>query len=509
MIATQTYSAELLLALPPMGSEDGNVVNNIANWFTAYGESICGKSGATDDDLVGLLEASRIQGQWHSKMLAATAIMIGRGWDKFTIRLSIAQFCEGGLNDKDIGPLIDKAYADWHKDDFDAAAQSIPPTRRPTIMATQYVWKNPEEIARRQWLYGNHLIRDYASTTIAQGGVGKSALVLTEAIAMAAGRNLLGTKPTERCKVWYWNGEDPVDEIDRRIAAICIWYNIEREDIEGWLFTDSGRDQEIVIATQTNSGAVIAEPVVKELIETLRKNAIDVFIVDPFISTHQVTENDNNAIDLVAKKWAKIAGIANCAVDLIHHTRKTYGAELTVEDGRGASALHAAVRSARVLNVMTDADANKFGVEQRRAYFKVENGKSNLSPPPDAADWFHFEPVSLGNGPANNVLEGGDSVGVVTKWKVPDPLDGVTGRDFEKAATAIRGGEWRADPQAKSWVGHAVATALCLDIAVKSKRAKVAGLIKIWIASGSLIVVDGEDEKRNPRKFVQVKTDDD
>ena len=50
-------------------------------------------------------------------------------------------------------------------------------------------------------------------------------------------------------------------------------------------------------------------------------------------------ENDNNAIDVVAKTWTGIADATNTAIDLAHHSRKTGGAEVTVEDGRGAVAL--------------------------------------------------------------------------------------------------------------------------------------------------------------------------
>ena len=127
---------------------------------------------------------------------------------------------------------------------------------------------------------------------------------------------------------------------------------------------------------------------------TIRANRIDVMLVDPFVSTHRVTENDNNAIDEVARVWAGIADETNTAIDLVHHTRKTYGAEVTVEDGRGASALVFASRSARALNIMTKEEAAKAGAENNRLFFREENGKANLSPPIEKATWFKLECVS-------------------------------------------------------------------------------------------------------------------
>ena len=185
-------------------------------------------------------------------------------------------------------------------------------------------------------------------------------------------------------------------------------------------------------------------------------------LIDPFVSSHRVTENDNNAIDAVAKKWNTVADATNVAIDLSHHTRKTYGAEVTVEDGRGAIALLAAVRVARTLNPMSEQEAGDVGITKRRQYFRVDNGKTNLSAPPEGADWYHITSVDLGNGDAEGDL--GDNIGVVTKWRWPDLMAGMTAADFDKVAEVIRTDQWRANAQAKKWVGHAVAQALNLNV---------------------------------------------
>ena len=262
-------------------------------------------------------------------------------------------------------------------------------------------------------MYGRHLIRKFLSTTAAPGGIGKSSLVLAEAVAMASGRNLLGIPVGgTKLRVWYWNGEDPLDEIERRVAAICLHYGVTEKEIAGNLFVNSGRDTPIVIATMTRDGASLAVPVRDQLEATIKANRIDVVIIDPFVSSHAVTENDNVAIDLVCKQgWGKLVDACDCACDLIHHVKKTGGNEITVEDGRGAVALLWAARSARVLNPMTRDEATRAGVEKPRSYFRVDNGKSNLAPPPDKSDWFQLHSVALGNGAT--VFDGdGDHVAV-------------------------------------------------------------------------------------------------
>ncbi len=364
------------------------------------------------------------------------------------------------------------------------------------IVATPFAWIDPTAIPRRQWLYGRHYVQKFISQTVAISGQGKSALAKTEALAIVTGRPLLGVEPAERVNVWYWNGEDPMEELQRRIVAACLHYRIDRSEIEGRLFVDTGRETKIIIAEQARTGAIVARPIVDAVIATIKANAIGLMVVDPFVASHRVIENDNPAIELVASIWAEIADVTGCAIELVHHARKSGGAEITVDDGRGGSALLAKVRSARTLNGMTEDEAARAGVENRRSYFRVTNGKANLAPAAESSDWYRIASVDLGNG---------DNVGVITRWKWPDAFDGVTVADLRKAQAAVRtGGPWRESPQAKDWAGHAIAKAMGLDPTNKADRAKVASLLKTWIKNGMFNVVDGEDAKRMPRKFIEV-----
>jgi hypothetical protein len=476
------------------------------------------KPRRSNDELYALLEASRTKGQWHNSMLLAIASMIGYGWNDTQIRLSCAAYCDRGVNDPDLEPLIQGARAKWNKPDpEDSAApnagqaggtgQPPPHSAASPIIATPYIWTDPEKIPKRDFLYGRRLLRKFVTATVAPGGVGKSALEIVEALAMVTGRPLLGVRVDAPLKVWFYNLEDPAEEIARRIQATAKQYFLGRDDVGDRLFVSCGREQPLVIAeTPPRSSAVICRPVVDSLVAQLIEHRIDVLIVDPFVSCHKVEENDNNAIDMVAKEWGRVAELANCAVELVHHTRKGEQ-EVTTESARGAKALTDACRFVRVVNRMSEAEAVKAGVDNHRFYFRTYNDKANLAPPADKSDWFKLTSVDLGNGPLLGA--GGDSVGVVTKWEWPDHLAGVTGRDFDSVAAVIRSGKWRADVQAKQWVGHAVARAMRLDLDKKADKAKAKSLIEIWLKSGALIIVERDDDKRNPRKFVEVKPDED
>lgn len=364
-----------------------------------------------------------------------------------------------------------------------------------------FVWRDPSTLPRREWLYGRHYIRKFVSATFSPGGVGKSSLVLTEALAMASRKPLLGVHPESRLRVAYWNGEDPMEETERRAFAAAIHHGLDGSSLNDWLFLGSGRDVPLVLAEQSSIGTTILAPNVELVVDTVRELELDAIIIDPFVSSHRVTENDNNAIDMVVKEWARIADRANISVELVRHTRKANGAETTVEDGRGASALLYAARSARALNVMTKEEADRAGVERHRSYFRVDNGKANLAPPPEGSDWFQMIGVDLENGDAFNES---DQVGVVTRWQWPDPFEGVQAADLLAVQRKVDGGLWRENSQAKEWVGIAIADVLGLDLDDKAAKQKVKGLLARWLKEGLLVKVMASDEKSRERPVVEV-----
>jgi len=269
------------------------------------------------------------------------------------------------------------------------------------ITATPYVWRDPSTIPPRDFLYGDHIVRRYVSGIVSMGGVGKTSEVQVEIAAMVTGRDLLGVKPKCPYRVWYINLEDPRDEIDRRFAAIFKHYNITRIDLGNRLFMDSGRDRNFVIAHESKTGIEFDQKVLAEIEETIHENAIDYIVIDPFVNCARFAENDNNKMAAIIEAWAAIAERQNCAVGLPHHVRKGasggHNGGYTVEDARGAGALVNSCRNVRVLNTMSKEEGEKADVERYRSYFRIDNGKANLAPPPEDSEWRKIISVDLGN----------------------------------------------------------------------------------------------------------------
>jgi hypothetical protein len=360
------------------------------------------------------------------------------------------------------------------------------------VTATPFQWQNPSEIPPRQWLFGRHAVRQYLSATVAPGGVGKTALAMTEAAAFVSGRDLLNDHLRECGRAWYIGLEDPLEEYQRRIAAIALQHKLWAKDLAG-LFLDSGREQNFVIARETNHGVLIAEPIVDAIIDEVRRKDIAHVTIDPFVASHCVRENDNNAIEEVVRVWAHIADVTMAAVELVHHVRKlSPGQEITADDARGARALVDKARSVRLLSAMTKDEAEQAGVDDPRRFFRIIAGKANLILPPEGGTWRELKSVSLDNG------NGGpsDHVQAVMPWSWPDPFADVTTHDLRQVQARIATGEWRADPQAKQWAGHAVGETLGLDMSDKANRHKARKLIDTWTRNGVLKRETRTDPKR-------------
>ena len=385
-------------------------------------------------------------------------------------------------------PPVD-AYYGSDGGEHDEAAPAAP------LKATPFTWRDEADIPARKWLYGKHLLRKFLSLDVAAGGVGKSSLKIGEALAMASGRALYGKEmPEAPLTVWLYNLEDPADETERRIHATAKRFGLTPRDFGDRLYADSGRDQPLILATEGPDGCRIARPVVDALIAELQARKVDVLVVDPFVSSHQVSENNNMAVDMVAKEWSRIADVCNCSINLVHHIRKTNGTEATADSARGAVSLIGAARSVHVYNRMTEEEADKAGIDPAEAkfIFRTSNDKANLSPP-DAADWYRMNNVDLDNG---------DKVGVACPWKWPNAFEGVTEDKLRQIQAAVGNGEWREDIRSNDWVGHAIGSIVGKDPNDRAHKRQIAEMVRQWIKNGVLDIENRLDAKRMRRAFV-------
>ena len=144
---------------------------------------------------------------------------------------------------------------------------------------------------------------------------------------------------------------------------------------------------------------------------------------------------------------------------------------------------------------MTKDEADRAGVGERREFISAPTTAKLICTPSTKATWYELRSIPLGNG---------DELGVVTPWQWPDAFAGVTVADLRAVQARVAQSRWRENCRAKDWVGLAVAEVLKLDPKKKGHRAKINTMLQMWIKNGMFVIVDGKDERRETRSFVEV-----
>jgi hypothetical protein len=289
-------------------------------------------------------------------------------------------------------------------------------------------------IPPRGWLLGVSVCRKNVSSVLGTGSVGKSALRIAQALAMASGRPITGEYVHRRARALVISLEDDKDELKRRVKAAMLHHKITAEEIKGYLFLATPRG--LKLATMDSAGRLQVGPLRSRLEGVIRRLRLDAVIIDPFVKAHGVPENDNNAIDQVVDMLAQLAIAENIAVDVPHHTRKGATGPGDAESGRGAGAFKDAGRLVYSLVHMTADEAEKLRLseEEQRHLVRLDSAKVNIAPPSDKAAWFKLVGVKLGNVTAE--YPNGDEVQTVEPWQPPAAI-AVLARIGPAAVSAI------------------------------------------------------------------------
>jgi hypothetical protein len=359
---------------------------------------------------------------------------------------------------------------------------------------TPYNMFNALTLPRREWVYGYDYIKKYISVTASAGGIGKTSAIIVEALAIATGRPLLGVEVKEQTNVWIINLEDPISEMQMRTIAAMQHYDIKPEDIKGRLFMDGEDTMQITLAAEGRDGLITNDDMLAAMIRVIKQNKIGAVILDPFVSAHLVNENNNGSIQAVVAMLRKLARDTNSSVQLVHHIRKGNGDDATIDSVRGAGSLIGAARAARVINRITPEDAMALGVDEHEALgiFRVDDGKANLAPPSDKAVYRRMQGVEIANG---------EHIGVATEFKLPDLFDGVTADNARNVQKLVQEAEanqtpYKANVQAKQYVGHAVAEELNLDMEKPGDKAKIKAIVKQWMKTNVLKLSEMYDKRQ-------------
>ena len=458
--------------------------------------------------------------QAMDRQLAVQNVLAGDDWHLNMVRL-VGSYVTKGLSDEEIHAITDSfTLAGYTVDDTRNEVQKAidgarnkgwtpPPDpaqermeQQNTALAdkgeqswpTPYNMFNALTLPRREWVYGYDYIKKYISVTASAGGIGKTSAIIVEALAIATGKPLLGVDVKEQTNVWIINLEDPISEMQMRTIAAMQHYNIKPEEVKGRLFMDGEDTMQITLAAEGRDGLITNDDMLAAMIRVIKENNIGAVILDPFVSAHLVNENNNGSIQAVVAMLRKLARDTNSSVQLVHHIRKGNGDDATIDSVRGAGSLIGAARAARVINRITPEDAMALGVDEHEALgiFRVDDGKANLAPPSDKAVYRRMQSVEIANG---------EHIGVATEFKLPDLFDGVTADNARNVQKLVQEAEanqtpYKANVQAKQYVGQAVAEELNLDMEKPGDKAKVKAIVKQWLKTNVLKAAEMYDKRQ-------------
>ncbi len=327
--------------------------------------------------------------------------------------------------------------------------------------------RDPAAIPPRRWIVGNTFARNFTSGIIAPGGMGKTQFAIQAALAVATGRgDIIGRPVIERTAVWYWNQEDDMDELERRLAAAMQHFGVSWGDTEldgrQMLFLGSGVERPLTIAARgTTEEDVKTTSQVATIISQIKENDIGLFIADPLAELHKVTENSNEQMRQVWGILRRIAVECQCAVAVGAHTRKPDGASSQGHAGnadtlRGGSSQIGVMRTSVTLLEMSDRDAKAHGInlKERHLYVRLDDAKTNLFLKTPGATWYKRTSVAVGG------LDG-QKIGVLSPVKlVADQSDADLVGHLADAVARMAPGEHKlravlreVEPACRDWFG--------------------------------------------------------
>jgi hypothetical protein len=284
--------------------------------------------------------------------------------------------------------------------------------RRPAANALWHdaeVW-GEEDIAPRPWLVPGYLLRGSVTVLSGPGGVSKSTLAATWAVALATGEPFGSFVPVERGRVVMLNCEDDQNEQRRRLSAVLKTGGKAPADLGKRIARMGCVSAGRLIELNEKTGEVTRTQALQQIEQRITADRADLLIVDPFVETHNANENDNVALRAVVAELRSLAADQGIAVLLVHHARKGAGASPgDMDTMRGASAIAGAARVVLTATPMQANEAAQYNVEARD-YFRLDGAKANYSRN-TGCEWFERVSVHLDNG---------DSVGVVKPWHPPE-----------------------------------------------------------------------------------------
>ena len=226
-------------------------------------------------------------------------------------------------------------------------------------------WTPPLTISDQEWMLArsspdciveNYLFAD-VGVLFAPGGVGKTTLVLYEAICIALGLPLYDLEVKKPGPVMILTAEDSREMLIARLRAICAAMELSypqirtvRERVQISDVTGSG-----LRLTRVIDDVVLPTASVDEIADKCASSPPVLIVIDPAVSFGVGESRVNDAEQGLIEAARRLRNRLNCCVRYVHHTGKTNGREMSLDQyaGRGGSAFSDGARMVHVMQPLT------------------------------------------------------------------------------------------------------------------------------------------------------------
>jgi RecA-family ATPase len=270
-------------------------------------------------------------------------------------------------------PQVEAPPADEYPESVDGLPDHEPVSggaaaaSRPLALIRPSAWRGVPVPAMR-WLATRRIPAADATILSGDGGCGKTTVALQ--LAVAVERNLgdwLGTI-CEPGPVIVFSGEEPEDEMRRRLESVTRSRGLEPEDCENLYFHFADPDT-CLLGTARPNGAIGPTP----LFESLRTRTMEIhpvlIVVDSIAATFGGNQNDRVHARSFVGLFRRLAREADCAILLLDHPSLS---GITSGTGRGGSMdWQNATRARLHLESIDDQD----GAERVLEVKKINYGK--------------------------------------------------------------------------------------------------------------------------------------
>ena len=225
------------------------------------------------------------------------------------------EWCQPPLSDDAVKDKVGRAWLSWAEgDEPDAEPQPDVP-KKIRFLSWEGMKQRVAELGSLSWLVDKVILRAGLTFISAPPGGGKSWAAADLVRASGDGGKWLGHLDVPKCKVMY---------IDEEMGVQGMFYRLDMLGVENpqLLYSDL-------------EGIRLDDPLqVAEITDIIKREGVELVIVDTLVRVHRMDENDNSKMALlfhVFSKWRKVGA----SVVVLHHLKKGEGEGMGMMRGAG------------------------------------------------------------------------------------------------------------------------------------------------------------------------------